>query len=179
MTESYSHTFSCSAGKLSMITTDPAALTQHSCKGKLDLPGLFSPLSSSQNCSLSLALLEWERSFPRHWLSLGVPTNTQRMLEMLREISWSHAWLEYLFIFESKVQGTEVSRARRYFSGYNLKYQSCWVRWSLMEKFGERQLSSTMIISSMNELQLFMNCKLSGASKVSVGNIFLKLMCFS
>lgn len=47
-----------------------------------------------------------------------------------------------------------------------------------MEKFGERQLSSTMIISSMNELQLFMNCKLSGASKVSVGNIIPEVNVF-
>lgn len=40
-----------------------------------------------------------------------------------------------------------------------------------MEKFVQRQLSSTMIISfSVNELQLFMIYKLSGASKVSVGN---------
>lgn len=40
-----------------------------------------------------------------------------------------------------------------------------------MEKFGERQISSTMIISSMNELHLSMIYKLSGALKVSVGNI--------
>lgn len=40
-----------------------------------------------------------------------------------------------------------------------------------MEKFGEGQMSSTMIISSMNELNLSMIYKMTGTSKVSVGNI--------
>lgn len=40
-----------------------------------------------------------------------------------------------------------------------------------MEEFGKRQLSSAMIFSSMNELQLSMIYKLKNqALKVSVGN---------
>lgn len=128
MTESYSHTFNCSGRKLNMITTDPAAITQHSCRGKSDLPGLFSPLCSSLNCSLSLALLVWERSFPTAFSLTHFRSSSQHSENAwnVKDISCPmHGLNAYLFV---QVQGTEVSHARTYFSEYNLKSQSCFVR---------------------------------------------------